>query len=585
MKHLLSIVLFVCSLTAPAFAQANPGAFQRIGSSGSYAQIDSNGNIVAQSLTANTFIPGSIGGVLYPFSCGKPGAPSWCSGSDACGYIASAIRALPITGGTVDATGFTGNQACTVNPFSTAAGNGVLLLGFAKFQTTTEWIINSQYSWNLVGSGRKSDGSFLNTTIQAAPIFPANTPVVRMGDGTTAFGQSISNLTVDCNGVTGTTGIYSTDIQEESGVDHVTILNCPNRGFWMNGSGNDGTGPDYSENYYVRDLYVLPLSAATPSTIACEFDGRDTPFHELVGTTCGGSPGHPSGIGFLFDGIYGGFANNLNAEDVEVGYQLGNKNSVFGLNLSGIQGSTDTQAVIRMKSTDTSIVLTGVINGGGFAPETIDDPGHLSTPITDFSVGLYVVGSQNLNNGFVPVVSSSPVVPAKFTALSLNNGMDANNTLFINSGKTVASGAAITFEDRGLETWSLAVDPTQNFEVFNNANNFQVMGAQEGGNGNASLRAQGTGGINFNEIAGSGTNGVSFYSGGATPTPVASITGGTGSTSGCLLQHTTSICSGAGAPTSSCGTSPNGNGSLWMRTDGTSTTTLYVCGGNVWTPK
>jgi hypothetical protein len=44
-----------------------------------------------------------------------------------------------------------------------------------------------------------------------------------------------------------------------------------------------------------------------------------------------------------------------------------------------------------------------------------------------------------------------------------------------------------------------------------------------------------------------------------------------------------SIGVGTGAPTSTCGTAPTGNGSLWLRTDGTASTTLYVCAASSWT--
>lgn len=46
-----------------------------------------------------------------------------------------------------------------------------------------------------------------------------------------------------------------------------------------------------------------------------------------------------------------------------------------------------------------------------------------------------------------------------------------------------------------------------------------------------------------------------------------------------------SIATGAGAPTSTCGTAPTASGSLWLRTDGGPTTTLYVCNGTTWTAK
>lgn len=46
-----------------------------------------------------------------------------------------------------------------------------------------------------------------------------------------------------------------------------------------------------------------------------------------------------------------------------------------------------------------------------------------------------------------------------------------------------------------------------------------------------------------------------------------------------------SIGTGTGAPTSTCGTAPTGSGSLWLRTDGSTSTTLYVCTGTTWTAK
>lgn len=46
-----------------------------------------------------------------------------------------------------------------------------------------------------------------------------------------------------------------------------------------------------------------------------------------------------------------------------------------------------------------------------------------------------------------------------------------------------------------------------------------------------------------------------------------------------------SIGVGLGAPTSTCGTAPTGSGSLWLRTDGGASTTLYVCNGTTWTAK
>jgi hypothetical protein len=518
-------------------------------------------------------------GIIYPTECGNANPPGWCASApvqDACGWISAAEATLPSTGGIVDGSGFVGNQACTVNPFTGAHSNGLLRLGFANFQTTAEWEIPSAYAWRIIGSGRKSESSALNTTIQAVSGFPVNTPVTRLGNGSTAYGQSISNLTVDCNGVSGTTGIYSTDIQEQSGVEHVTVLNCPNRGVWMNGSGNDGSGPFFAQNYSVNDLYVLPLTAGTNTTVACEFDGAFTAFHMLQGATCGGGSSTPIADDYIFDKIYAGTATDLNAEDAQVGYLLGHTNAVTSLTINGMQSANISGSVVTLNTADSSVFLTGIVNGGGAAPATLTDSAHLGAPLTDFSIGLYAVGTGNSANGFTPVVSTSPYVGALFNSLSLNNGANAANTLNIHSGSTTSQISGVTLFDRGTAYWSFGKTPGNEFQIFNNFNNFQVLNIEPGGN--LDLRSQGTGAVNFNENPGSGTSGVQFYSGGATPVPVAAISG-----TGQFLSGGATLTFGPGAPTSTCGGSPNGNGSIYMRTDGGPSTTMYVCVGGSWT--
>jgi hypothetical protein len=44
-----------------------------------------------------------------------------------------------------------------------------------------------------------------------------------------------------------------------------------------------------------------------------------------------------------------------------------------------------------------------------------------------------------------------------------------------------------------------------------------------------------------------------------------------------------SISAGTGAPTSTCGTAPTGNGSIWLRTDGAASTSIYSCAAGTWT--
>jgi hypothetical protein len=174
----------------------------------------------------------------------------------------------------IDARSASGTQQCTVDPFSGATVPGQLLLGATVLELTVPIVTPSVNAWQILGSGRGNNGNLTGTLIRAVSPFPANGKVVRLGDGTAVtFGNRIENLAIDCNSIAGTIGLYSSDIQEESGASNLVITNCPARELWVNGSGNDGVTP-FADNYDFHDVEGLALGASAPTTIACEFDGN-----------------------------------------------------------------------------------------------------------------------------------------------------------------------------------------------------------------------------------------------------------------------------------------------------------------------
>ena len=63
--------------------------------------------------------------------------------------------------------------------------------------------------------------------IKALSSFPTNTPLVRLGDGTTyTYSANVVNGTIDCNNITGSTGIFSNAAQEQSGYHNMVISSC-----------------------------------------------------------------------------------------------------------------------------------------------------------------------------------------------------------------------------------------------------------------------------------------------------------------------------------------------------------------------
>ena len=72
----------------------------------------------------------------------------------------------------------------------------------------------------LLGAGARS------TVIIAGATFPTSTPLIRLGTGAgIIFNARLENLGVDGNNITGSTCVYTNEIQEESGIFNCVLLN------------------------------------------------------------------------------------------------------------------------------------------------------------------------------------------------------------------------------------------------------------------------------------------------------------------------------------------------------------------------
>jgi hypothetical protein len=149
------------------------------------------------------------------------------TGVDICAKINAAALANP--GLALDARGFTGNQVCASNPFAATTGDVTVYFNDVTIQTTAPWVTNSAFNTLIYGNGR--GGSAHGTNIQAVAGFPATCdgltigcPILRLGDGSqSTFGTRFENAALDCNGLAGCIGLYSTDINEQSGARHFLI--------------------------------------------------------------------------------------------------------------------------------------------------------------------------------------------------------------------------------------------------------------------------------------------------------------------------------------------------------------------------
>lgn len=98
------------------------------------------------------------------------------SGIDACGKIAMAITDLPASGGTIDARGFEGAQACTTDMLAGNTKNITILFGNTTISSSASWGSTSTGVVRITGNGYKpgTAATVLNFTGATAGIVPGS---------------------------------------------------------------------------------------------------------------------------------------------------------------------------------------------------------------------------------------------------------------------------------------------------------------------------------------------------------------------------------------------------------------------------
>ena len=154
------------------------------------------------------------------------------------------------------------------------------------------------------------------------------------------------------------------------------------------------------------------------------------------------------------------------------------------------------------------------------------------------------------------------------TASWVCSGTDFDGNLIPGTTATLTGIAA---------TWAYPQGTTVACPYSAGVNTFQIY--RTVGGSSQGLIASGPGPEFFTSDFGGATSGGTPPSSNGS-SPHISVAG-TGTPS--IQMGPTNISSGTGAPTSTCGTAPIGSGSLWLRTDGSTSTSVYSCAGTTWT--
>ncbi len=251
--------------------------------------------------------------------------------------------------------------------------------------------------------------------------------------------------------------------------------------------------------------------------------------------------------------------------------------SVLSINNGNNETWFDTAGAIHQLNTGVQNGFQGAVTIGPnvYQPD-IAYTGNLlqingaNTAYQPLTLGGGHAGSLNVTT--TPTIAAPQVTvsaPVGSTTISyVCAGTDFDGNLIPGTTATITNGAASWAFPVGYEVvcpWSAGVNT---YQIYRTA-----------GGPNQGLMASGVGpGFTLSDFGGSSSGGTPPVSNASSPHISVA---GTGTPS--MQLGPTNISTGAGAPTSTCGTAPIGSGSLWLRTDGGASTSVYSCAGTTWT--
>lgn len=340
-------------------------------------------SLSASSQTAKLSVPAGIQYVSPNGSNSHNGA-SWSTSK---ATIAGAIAALP------------------KNKLNGGHGKIYLAAGIYKINST----LTLQAGTTIEGLA----GSSSPTTIEASYSFPANTPLIAFGTGGEPEGIQLRHLAVDCNNVSGAIGVENANAQENSGLDDVSIINCPGIGLEVANSPSGGGQGSFYMN--IRSVDNSACTRCSTSTIPVKVDAG---LKYIKGLTIDAreASAHPS-IGLLGKTIY---LSNAHCEGVSTCYEVASGSVLQVVDCGGGSAAAAVNTCVSIDAGSNGVAVYGLNAGGNLTNLLVDPSRAIEIPSRVTYLPFYVVGSGPMRNQVV--LSSDHDLPFQGSAYRMTNG-------------------------------------------------------------------------------------------------------------------------------------------------------------------
>lgn len=376
------------------------------------------------------------------------------------------------------ATGFTGNSLFALISV-TATGDYYHASGFnvqvnsGATCTTAATIVTGMADDSLIQS--------IHTVVNSGATCPIGLQVIK-----SSFSSSLINCGVDANNNAGTTPAVFGD-----GANNILNVNIISPSFVHPGIGLPAlsiTGAGFTGDLNFYGLYVETGTSYDTTTALIQ-----------IAANTGGVQNFFGGRVFMQMAVATNYAFDIAA---------GARANIIGFTSLG---NSDTNGINDH-------------NKGTITIKT-DSSGNIAPYSSYLSPMQIAIGGGPTSTTFANTMLT--VFPdSSHRGIAISSQTDATlNALDLDSGTSAGQQTNLRFLDRGTAEWSVVKGSANAFRIIDNVDsNFVSMEMDQAGAGGAvAINAQSTGIIQINKSANSGTGGVFFGSGGASPTDAAKI--------------------------------------------------------------
>ena len=396
------------------------------------SNVTGGGTYISQAATTSSgqFVVQNVPAGPYTLSTGPTSTGPWTV-LDTAYFVAPDFRTYNVLDYGAKGDG-TSDDATPINNALTAAGTsgGRVIMPACTYSGVTTYAVGSKITVpsnvELVMGGRNS------VYIKAiSGTFPTSTEVIRLiGTASIGVGCRIMDGLIDCNNISGSIGIYSERINENSGIYRMAIINYGSRAIQIKQPASGGQ----AQHFTIDDVEIYSGTGTGAAAIGLDIamTSLGTIFREIRSVTVFATGSTQLTTAIKIDGANGAL-QSIHVENCVNGILIGSVLGCFGLSVRDVDGMTNvTNLVVLSNAGGSRSIFFADITPGGSTHTLVDN--RFSNTINQ-DIGCYIVGSNTC-------FASDATVTNQFGRLKLS--ADLQRSRQFPSETTLVSGVDAT---------------------------------------------------------------------------------------------------------------------------------------------